>query len=87
MYAMNESPDIGNMRETFFVNQLTMSKNSLKYSHKGDFVINDKYTFEIGGKGKGFKQIANIKNSFVVVDDIKYSFNNKLPLWLFGLLY
>jgi len=87
MYAMNETPNIGNMRETFFVNQLTMSENSLKYPRTGDFVINDKYTFEIGEKGKGFKQIANIKNSFVVADDIKYSFNNKLPLWLFGLLY
>jgi predicted AAA+ superfamily ATPase len=87
MYAMNENPDIGNIRETFFVNQITMSGNTLKYPHKGDFVINDKYIFEIGGKGKKFKQIADVKNSFVVADDIKYSFNNKLPLWLFGLLY
>ena len=87
MYAMNEDPDIGNIRETFFVNQITMSGNTLKYPYKGDFIINDNYIFEIGRKGKKFKQIADVKNSFVVADDIKYSFNNKLPLWLFGMMY
>lgn len=87
MYAMNENPDIGNMRETFFVNQIVNANNKLQYSKKGDFLINNKFTFEIGGKGKKFKQIADIKNSFVVADEIEYGFENKLPLWLFGLLY
>jgi len=50
-------------------------------------VIDDKYTFEIGGRNKGFKQIKEIRNSFLALDDIETGINNKIPLWLFGFLY
>ncbi|MCK5774600.1 MAG: hypothetical protein KAH25_00400 [Bacteroidales bacterium] len=54
---------------------------------QGDFLVDQKYHFEIGGKKKDYKQIANIENSFIAADDIEYGFGNKIPLWLFGFLY
>ena len=57
------------------------------YSDKGDFLINDKYVFEIGGKDKSKKQIEGIENAYVAADDIEFGFSNKIPLWLFGFLY
>ncbi|MCD4772992.1 MAG: hypothetical protein K8R41_06365 [Bacteroidales bacterium] len=57
------------------------------YSKESDFLVDDKYVFEIGGKGKSQKQIAGIKNSFVVKDDIELGAMNILPLWMFGFLY
>ena len=89
------TPDIGNIRETFFVNQLSnyyLQKNKLHnkgifVSVKGDFYLEEKYVCEVGGKGKSFKQIKDIENSFVVADDIDVGFGNKIPLWVFGLLY
>ena len=53
----------------------------------GDFVVDDKYTFEVGGKGKKYNQIKDIPNSFVVADDIEIGSGNKIPLYLFGFLY
>ena len=83
------SPDkneTGTIRETFFLNQLHYL-HEINYPKKADFIINNKYTFEIGGKNKTGKQIKNIENSYVVQDDIEIGFANKIPLWLFGLLY
>jgi hypothetical protein len=57
------------------------------YSDKGDFFVNEKYVFEIGGKDKSMKQIQGIENAFIAADDIEYGFQNKIPLWLFGFLY
>jgi hypothetical protein len=54
---------------------------------QGDFVVNKKYTFEIGGKNKTFHQISDLPNSFIAADDIEYGFKNKIPLWMFGFLY
>ncbi len=76
----------GSLRETFFVNQLSY-KHKIEIAQKGDFLIDEKYTFEIGGKNKDYQQIANIENSFVVADDIEIGYKNKIPLWLFGFLY
>lgn len=78
--------NLGNLRETFFVNQLSFS-HMVEYSEQSDFLIDNKYTFEIGGKSKTNQQIKNIKNSFIVSDDIEYGTQNKIPLWLFGFLY
>ena len=61
--------------------------HEINYPKKADFIINNKYTFEIGGKNKTGKQIRNIENSYVVQDDIEIGFANKIPLWLFGFLY
>ena len=87
IYAIrNTKPNIGSLRETFFLNQLSQN-HIITYPRQGDFMIDNKYLFEIGGKGKDFKQIAGIENSFIAADDIEFSFGNKIPLWLFGFLY
>jgi predicted AAA+ superfamily ATPase len=78
--------NIGTVRETFFLNILSM-KHEVTYPKKGDFLVDNRYLFEIGGKNKSFKQIKDIPNSFVVADDIEVGFGNKIPLWLFGFLY
>ena len=82
----NSKPDAGNLRETFFLNQLSV-KHTVTYPTKGDFMVNDTYLFEVGGKNKTQKQIAEIKNAFIVSDNIEYAYENKIPLWLFGFLY
>jgi predicted AAA+ superfamily ATPase len=79
------APDVGNLRETFFFNQMKV-KNDVYCSPKGDFNINN-LTFEVGGKSKTQKQIEGLKNAFVVKDDIEYGYQNVLPLWAFGLNY
>ena len=56
-------------------------------SGHGDFVVKGRYTSEVGGKGKGFRQISGVENGYVVADDIEVGFKNKLPLWVFGLMY
>jgi hypothetical protein len=86
-YALAPSnTDKGAVRETFFANQLGY-EYQVDYTDRGDFLINHKYTFEIGGKGKGTQQILNIPNSYVAADTLEYGHGNKIPLWLFGFLY
>ncbi|OQA00380.1 MAG: hypothetical protein BWY70_00722 [Bacteroidetes bacterium ADurb.Bin408] len=82
----HENSNVGNLRECFFLNQLYLH-NKVNYSESGDFLVNGKYTFEIGGKNKTYKQIAGIKNSYIAADDIEIGLNNTIPLWLFGFLY
>jgi len=77
---------IGMVREIFFLNQLEAIGKIACYTKKGDFNI-DNITFEIGGKNKDDKQIKNIKNSFLVVDNILYGDKKRIPLYLFGFLY
>ena len=76
----------GTLRETFFLNQLQVLF-SIKVSEKSDFLVDDKYTFEIGGKNKTRKQTTGIENAYVAADNIEYALQNKIPLWLFGFLY
>ena len=77
----------GTLRETFAVNHLVFN-HSVEYGKQhGDFVVDGKYTIEVGGQSKNFKQIANIPNSYIFADDIEYPWENKLPLWLLGFLY
>lgn len=88
IYALAfENQNKGNVRETFFYNQLANSGKSVTYPQQGDFMIDDKYLFEIGGKNKDFSQIANLPNSFIAADDLEYGLGNKIPLYLFGFLY
>ena len=77
--------DVGNMRETFFYNQMRV-KNDVISSRQSDFKIG-KYTFEVGGRKKGKKQIEDIPDSFIVKDDIEFAQGNVIPLWTFGLNY
>lgn len=82
----NNAPETGNVRETFFANQVGF-KNELAYPENGDFLVNNRYLFEVGGKKKGKRQIKEALNGFVAADDIEFGFDNKIPLWLFGFLY
>lgn len=86
MYALVSRADVGTARETFFINQVS-NGHRLTYPKRGDFLIDDRYLFEIGGKGKTFKQIASLPNSYVVNDGVDVGFGNKIPLWIFGFLY
>jgi uncharacterized protein len=83
---VGNSAEIGNIRETFFYNQVS-HKAEVNASPQADFLVNGQYTFEIGGKNKKKKQIADIPNSFIVMDDIETGYDNVVPLWLFGFLY
>lgn len=86
-YAISsENVNVGNIRETFFIQHLNDS-HQLSLPPKGDFLVDDTYTFEIGGKNKPQKQITGINNAFLVKDDIEIGINNRIPLWLFGLIY
>jgi hypothetical protein len=76
----------GTLRETFFINQVRVM-HTINGSEKGDFLIDNKYTFEIGGRNKNQKQIAGIDHAFIAADHIEYAHENKIPLWLFGFLY
>lgn len=76
----------GTKRECFIVNQLR-SSHKVEYTKHGDFLIDGRYTIEVGGKSKDGKQIAGIDNAFVASDDIEYAHGNKIPLWAFGFLY
>lgn len=82
---VGDKSNVGNLRETFFFNQMRV-KNEVISSKKADFVI-DNYTFEIGGKNKQQNQIEKDGKSFVVKDDIEYGYLNVIPLWAFGLNY
>ncbi len=87
IYALTENlANTGTVRETFFYNQLKV-KHQVRYSEKGDFLIDNKYTFEIGGKNKTQKQIAGIDNAYIAADNIEYPYKNTLPVWMFGFLY
>ena len=86
MHVLCSKVDTGNERETFFLSQLSVV-NDVKYPKHGDFLINDKYLFEVGGKHKNFEQIADVPNSFLAVDDTEVGVGNRIPLWMFGLLY
>jgi predicted AAA+ superfamily ATPase len=81
----HENPNKGNIRETFFMNQLRVNYPIVS-SKIVDFTI-DVFDFEIGGKSKSNKQIKTVANGFVVKDDIESGFLNTIPLWHFGLLY
>jgi uncharacterized protein len=87
-YALaEENADVGALREAFFVNQLREGHTVHNAKVGGDFLINGKYLFEVGGPNKKFKQIAGKENSYLVIDDWMTGVPNKVPLWMFGLLY
>jgi len=68
------------------MNQLSC-KHEILYPKKGNFLIDNKYLFEVGGQSKNKKQINGIENSFIAADGIEYGYENKIPLWMFGFLY
>ena len=94
-YALTREPDKGNLRETFFVNMIKnyynafsrIYDNSIYSSKIGDFLVEEKYVFEVGGAKKGYKQIQDIQESYIAADGIEIGYGHKIPLWLFGFLY
>lgn len=87
MYALNPNQvNIGSIRETFWMNQLSQLHN-VTLPQQGDFLIDNQYTFEIGGKGKSNRQIKEVNNAYIVKDDIEIGSQGVIPLWLFGFLY
>ena len=82
---VGEKAEIGNVRETFFYSQLHVAHDVIA-SRVSDFCVGD-YTFEVGGKKKGKKQISDVPNGYVVRDEIEYATQQIIPLWMFGLLY
>lgn len=86
MHVLCPSVDNGNERETFFINQLSVN-NDVSYPKQGDFLINGKHLFEVGGKNKSFDQIADVPDSYLAIDDTETGYGNRIPLWLLGFLY
>jgi predicted AAA+ superfamily ATPase len=87
MFALSrESVNIGSLRETFFLNQLS-SKHQVNASPDSDFLVDGALTFEVGGKNKTPKQVRNIEEAYIAMDDIEFGYKNTIPLWLFGFLY
>ena len=86
MYAYATNPNIGTVRETFFLSQLAVD-HSVTYPAKGDFLVDGKYLFEVGGRKKSFEQIKDVDDSYMAVDDTEIGHHNRIPLWMFGLLY
>ena len=86
MFALTPKVDVGTLRETFFINQLSQ-QHEVRYPVAGDFLVDRKYLFEVGGKGKTFDQIKDIEHSYLAVDNTEIGHKNRIPLWMFGLLY
>lgn len=86
MHVLCPKVDKGNERETFFISQLRVL-HDVRYPKQGDFLIDNKFLFEVGGKKKSFEQIADITDSYLAVDDTEVGSGNRIPLWLFGFLY
>ena len=86
MYALSSTVNLGTCRETFFANQLS-AIGQLTMPEKGDFLLDGKYLFEVGGSSKDFRQIANIPDSYLAIDDMEIGHLNRIPLWMFGMLY
>ena len=78
--------DIGAIRESFIVSQLLV-KHQVHYHHEGDFLVDENFIIEVGGKSKDAKQIKELKNAYLAIDDIESGYDNVIPLWLFGFLY
>jgi len=86
MYALGSAADAGTLRESFFSAMMSHT-HTIQYAKQGDLQVDDDYVFEVGGKRKGLSQIADLPDSYVVADNIEIGYRNKIPLWLFGLIY
>ncbi len=87
LYAFNsENVNEGTIREVFFMNQLNHT-HQVNYTKTGDFLVDEKYIFEVSGNAKTYKQIANLPDSYIVSDELLTGVRNRIPLWVFGFLY
>ncbi len=85
-FTLKENPDIGNVRETFVLNQLLNAGLNVNSPAEGDFIIGG-LTIEVGGKGKNSNQVKHLDNYLVASDNLETGSGNKVPVWLFGFLY
>jgi hypothetical protein len=79
-------PEVGNLRETFFLSQVGR-KHEVSTPRKGDFFVDGTWTFEVGGRNKDGSQIRGAKEAYLALDDIERGTGRRIPLWLFGFLY
>lgn len=86
MHALGSTTDAGTARESFFSAMMSHS-HTIQYAKQGDLQVDSHYLFEVGGKNKGYSQIADLPDSYVVADDIEIGYGHKIPLWIFGLIY
>lgn len=87
LFALSDTvPDAGTVREMFFNNQLQVH-HTVNYSDISDFEVDNKYTFEVGGKNKSNRQVSGVSDAWVVKDDLEFPVGRSYPLWLFGFLY
>lgn len=86
MFALSPKADAGTVRETFLASQLA-AFHRIAMPQQGDLQVDDKWLFEVGGKKKKFSQIKDVEGSFVVSDNIEIGYGNKIPIWLFGMMY
>ncbi|MDD6942756.1 MAG: AAA family ATPase [Muribaculaceae bacterium] len=87
LFALAQNSVIGTIRECFVVNQLAVN-HTVEYGKSvGDFKIDGKITFEVGGHDKSFDQIANVPDSYILADSMEYPIGKKLPIWLVGMTY
>ena len=86
MHALGSTADAGTARESFFSAMMSYN-HTIQYAKQGDLQVEGRHIFEVGGKGKGFAQIADLPDSYIVADGIEIGFGNKIPLWLFGFVY
>jgi len=84
---LSREDPVGTIRETFVQHQLYSAGFQLRIPEKGDFLIENEYLFEVGGRSKGKHQITNKKNAYILKDDIDIGFGNVIPMWLIGFLY
>jgi len=86
LLSIHEEADTGMAGETFFMDQLSVMYQ-VAYPKKGDFLVDGKYLFEVGGKNKTFRQVCDHSRAYLAMDDTEYGHKNRIPFWLFGFLY
>lgn len=86
MAALSSINDIGTVRETFVASMLAQG-HTVYEPPTGDFLVDEKYVLEVGGHKKTFRQIADLPDSYIVLDDTETGLGNRIPLWMFGFLY
>lgn len=79
-------PDKGTLRESFLLSQ-ALPHYPIEYTDRGDFRLDRRITVEVGGANKNRRQVDGIDNAYVAADDIEIGYGQKVPLWMFGLLY
>jgi hypothetical protein len=84
-FSLGQKVDIGNLRETFFLNQVSYS-HQLNLPGRGDFLVDRTWTVEVGGSGKEIPAVR-VESFLVAADGIETGVGRKIPLWLFGFLY